>query len=70
MQQLVERRDDIDHILIETSGLALPKPLVQAFNWPEIKLFFCRHALPFAAQRVSPLDDRHVLYLHRKGRNR
>lgn len=37
MQQLVERRGDIDHILIETSGLALPKPLVQAFNWPEIK---------------------------------
>ena len=24
------------HIVIETSGLALPKPLVQAFNWPEI----------------------------------
>lgn len=37
MQKLVARRDDIDHILIETSGLALPKPLVQAFNWPEIK---------------------------------
>ena len=37
MQQLVARRDSIDHILIETSGLALPKPLVQAFNWPEIK---------------------------------
>jgi len=37
MQQLVARRDQIDHILIETSGLALPKPLVQAFNWPEIK---------------------------------
>ncbi|CUB02637.1 cobalamin biosynthesis protein CobW [Marinomonas fungiae] len=37
MQQLVARRDDIDHILIETSGLALPKPLVQAFNWPGIK---------------------------------
>lgn len=37
MQQLVERREDIDHILIETSGLALPKPLVQAFNWPGIK---------------------------------
>jgi len=39
MKQLVERRDDIDHILIETSGLALPKPLVQAFNWPEIKQY-------------------------------
>ncbi len=37
MKQLVERRDEIDHILIETSGLALPKPLVQAFNWPDIK---------------------------------
>ncbi|MEM9388733.1 MAG: cobalamin biosynthesis protein CobW [Pseudomonadota bacterium] len=37
MRELVERRDAIDHILIETSGLALPKPLVQAFNWPEIR---------------------------------
>jgi cobalamin biosynthesis protein CobW len=26
-----------DHILIETSGLALPKPLVQAFHWPAIR---------------------------------
>lgn len=39
MLELVKRRDSIDHILIETSGLALPKPLVQAFNWPEIKRF-------------------------------
>ncbi len=37
LRQLIERRDEIDHILIETSGLALPKPLVQAFNWPDIK---------------------------------
>ncbi len=40
MKKLVERRDEIDHILIETSGLALPKPLVQAFNWPEIQNHF------------------------------
>lgn len=40
MQQLAERRADIDHLLIETSGLALPKPLVQAFNWPAIKNAF------------------------------
>jgi cobalamin biosynthesis protein CobW len=40
MQELVERRGDIDHVLIETSGLALPKPLVQAFNWPQIKQYF------------------------------
>ena len=37
MKELVDRREQIDHILIETSGLALPKPLVEAFNWPEIK---------------------------------
>lgn len=30
-------RPGVDHILIETSGLALPKPLVQAFHWPAIK---------------------------------
>ncbi|WP_429499971.1 cobalamin biosynthesis protein CobW [Robbsia andropogonis] len=40
MEALVERRDQIDHVLIETSGLALPKPLVQAFNWPSIKNSF------------------------------
>jgi cobalamin biosynthesis protein CobW len=27
----------VEHIVIETSGLALPKPLVQAFHWPAIK---------------------------------
>ena len=26
-----------DHIIIETSGLALPQPLVKAFNWPSVK---------------------------------
>src|ERR1700738_5216924 len=26
-----------EHIVIEPSGLALPKPLVQAFHWPAIK---------------------------------
>jgi cobalamin biosynthesis protein CobW len=30
-------RGGIEHIVIETSGLALPKPLVQAFHWPAIK---------------------------------
>ncbi|TCT08116.1 cobalamin biosynthesis protein CobW [Aquabacter spiritensis] len=30
-------RPGIEHILIETSGLALPKPLVQAFHWPAIR---------------------------------
>src|ERR1700760_1835734 len=38
MEQLLERRDRIDHVLIETSGLALPKPLVQAFNRPSTSM--------------------------------
>ncbi|WP_029005440.1 cobalamin biosynthesis protein CobW [Azorhizobium doebereinerae] len=35
LDQILAR--EVDHILIETSGLALPKPLVQAFQWPAIK---------------------------------
>jgi cobalamin biosynthesis protein CobW len=37
MQALLARPDRPDHIVIETSGLALPQPLIRAFNWPEIK---------------------------------
>jgi cobalamin biosynthesis protein CobW len=36
LKALLDRKDPPEHIVIETSGLALPKPLVQAFNWPEI----------------------------------
>jgi cobalamin biosynthesis protein CobW len=37
MQALLARDEKFDHIVIETSGLALPQPLIRAFNWPEIK---------------------------------
>jgi cobalamin biosynthesis protein CobW len=37
MSKLLDRSEPPDHIVIETSGLALPQPLVRAFNWPEIK---------------------------------
>ncbi|MBL0373156.1 cobalamin biosynthesis protein CobW [Rhizobium sp. KVB221] len=37
MEKLLARKDRPDHIIIETSGLALPQPLVAAFNWPGIK---------------------------------
>lgn len=37
MQELLTRKDNIDSIVIETSGLALPKPLIQAFKWQEIR---------------------------------
>ncbi len=37
MAGLLDRPDPPHHIIIETSGLALPKPLVKAFSWPEIR---------------------------------
>ncbi|WP_429807554.1 cobalamin biosynthesis protein CobW [Ensifer sp. B1-9] len=37
MTKLLERERRPDHIIIETSGLALPQPLVAAFNWPDIR---------------------------------
>lgn len=37
LNMLLDREDRPDHILIETSGLALPKPLVKAFQWPEVR---------------------------------
>lgn len=36
MEKLLARENAPDHIVIETSGLALPQPLIRAFNWPEI----------------------------------
>lgn len=37
LEKLLNRPNPPEHILIETSGLALPKPLVTAFNWPAIR---------------------------------
>ncbi len=37
MEALLAREPAPDHIVIETSGLALPQPLVRAFSWPTVK---------------------------------
>jgi cobalamin biosynthesis protein CobW len=37
LDTILARTPPVEHIVIETSGLALPKPLVQAFQWPAIK---------------------------------
>ncbi|WP_349360251.1 cobalamin biosynthesis protein CobW [Stappia sp.] len=37
MEMLIDRDEAPDHIVIETSGLALPQPLVRAFSWPSVK---------------------------------
>jgi len=37
MERLLEHADRLDGIVVETSGLALPEPLVAAFGWPAIR---------------------------------
>ena len=37
MEALLNRAEPPDHIVIETSGLALPKPLLKAFGWPGVR---------------------------------
>ena len=37
LEALLSRSPPPDHIIVETSGLALPKPLVKAFEWPDIR---------------------------------
>ena len=37
MEAMLDRPDPPEHILIETSGLALPKPLLKAFGWPSVR---------------------------------
>ena len=37
IKSLLEFNPHIESIIIETSGLALPMPLIQALNWPEIR---------------------------------
>src|SRR5687768_6156515 len=37
MERILGRDTPPDHIVIETSGLALPQPLVKAFSWPSVK---------------------------------
>jgi cobalamin biosynthesis protein CobW len=34
---ILSRRPPVEHIVIETSGLALPKPLLKAFDWPSVR---------------------------------
>lgn len=37
IEALMARSQPPEHILIETSGLALPKPLLKAFGWPSVR---------------------------------
>jgi len=56
---LLDRPHPPEHIIIETSGLALPKPLVRAFNWPAIATRVTVDGAAVAAGRFA--DDPEAL---------
>jgi cobalamin biosynthesis protein CobW len=58
MEQLAARREQIDHLVIETSGLALPKPLVQAFQWPTLRNAFTVDAVITVVDAPAVADGR------------
>jgi cobalamin biosynthesis protein CobW len=45
MERLLERADQLDGLVVETSGLALPEPLVAAFQWPSVRTRARVHAV-------------------------
>jgi cobalamin biosynthesis protein CobW len=66
MEKLLDRDTPLDAIVIETSGLALPQPLLKAFAWPAVKtratadgVVTVVDALALADGRI-PLDDAHA----------
>ncbi|WP_022707062.1 cobalamin biosynthesis protein CobW [Paracoccus zeaxanthinifaciens] len=64
LERLMALPQKPDHILIETSGLALPKPLLKAFDWPAIRsritvdgVIALADAEAVAAGRFAPDED-------------
>jgi cobalamin biosynthesis protein CobW len=45
MERLLDRGDQLDALVVETSGLALPEPLVAAFQWPGVRTRARVHAV-------------------------
>jgi cobalamin biosynthesis protein CobW len=60
MTNLLERADQLDGIVVETSGLALPEPLVAAFGWPSIRTRTRVHAVLTVVDGVA-LSAGHVV---------
>ena len=53
MTRLLQRADQLDGIVVETSGLALPEPLVAAFGWPAIRSRTRVHAVVTVVDGVA-----------------
>jgi len=58
MEALLARQPTPDHIIVETSGLALPQPLVRAFAWPTVRHRLTVDAVVAVADAVAVLEGR------------
>ena len=58
MEMLLGRQPAPDHIVVETSGLALPQPLVRAFFWPTVGRRVTVDAVVTVADAVAVLEGR------------
>ena len=58
LETLLGRESPSDHIVIETSGLALPQPLVRAFGWPDIRTRVTVDAVVTVVDGPALADDR------------
>ncbi len=58
METLLARVPPPDHIVIETSGLALPQPLVRAFNWPGLSTRVTVDSVVTVVDGVAVADGR------------
>ena len=67
MEALLGRADPPEHILIETSGLALPKPLLKAFDWPSVR---SRLAGGLVVEVKGPATHAEHRHLERRARGR
>jgi len=57
LEALLSRQPAPEHIIIETSGLALPKPLVKAFERPDIRNRVTVDGAVTAVDHENPLEE-------------
>jgi cobalamin biosynthesis protein CobW len=70
LDAILSRQPAVEHIVIETSGLALPKPLVQAFHWPAIRSRVTVDGVVAVVDGVAVADGRVAADMEKLARQR
>jgi cobalamin biosynthesis protein CobW len=70
LDTILSRQPAVEHIVIETSGLALPKPLIQAFHWPAIRSRVTVDGVVAVVDGAAVADGRVAADMEKLGRQR